>query len=171
MNIRKATLVDVDRIREIAEITWPVTYSEIISAEQIEFMLNWMYSKEKIKEAISDEKQDFLVLEMKNDPSINSETIVGFAGIEHHYQSNAITRIHKLYVLPSTQGTGAGKALFNAIIEEAKANDSTLLHLNVNKANKAVSFYQHLGFHVHEEEVLDIGKGFVMDDYVMVKGI
>lgn len=164
MNIRKATLADVARIREIAELTWPATYSEIISAEQITYMLNWMYSEEKIAAAISDEKQDFLVLEMNNE-------IVGFSGIEHHYQNQPITRIHKLYVLPSTQGTGAGKALFNSVVEEAKANKSTLLHLNVNKANKAVSFYKHLGFEVAEEEVLDIGEGYVMDDYIMTKEI
>ena len=171
MNIRKATLADTPRIREIADLTWPATYAEIIAPEQITYMLNWMYSREKIEAAISDEKQDFLVLEMNNDPSLNSGTVVGFAGIEHNYQDQAITRIHKLYVLPSTQGTGAGKALFNAIIDEAKANGSTLLHLNVNKANKAVSFYRHLGFEVAEEEVLDIGNGYVMDDYIMVKTI
>jgi len=164
MEIRKATLADVARIREVAELTWPATYSEIISAEQIAYMLNWMYSEEKIAATISDEKQDFLVLEMNGE-------IVGFSGIEHNYQNKPITRIHKLYVLPSTQGTGAGKALLNAVVEEAKANNSTLLHLNVNKGNKAVSFYKHLGFEVAEEEVLDIGNGYVMDDYIMTKKI
>jgi|SRR6218665_254881 len=164
MNIRKATAADASRIREIAELTWPATYSEIISAEQITYMLNWMYSEKKILDAITDTKQDFLVLERNNE-------LVGFAGIEHNYQNQAVTRIHKLYVLPSTQGTGAGKALFMAIIDEAKKNQSNLLHLNVNKANKAVSFYKHLGFNVHEEEILDIGNGFVMDDYIMTKNL
>lgn len=164
MNIRKATLDDIARIREIAELTWPATYAEIISPEQIRYMLDWMYSEEKLNDAILHENQDFLVLEM------SSET-VGFAGIEHNYEKKPITRIHKLYVLPSTQGTGAGKALLNKIIEEGKANGSSLLHLNVNKANKAVSFYEHQGFTVFEEEILDIGNGYVMDDFIMVKSI
>jgi GNAT superfamily N-acetyltransferase len=127
-------------------------------------MLGWMYSVEKLEEAIADYNQDFLVLE-------NGLTILGFTGIEHHYQDKNITRIHKLYVLPETQGTGAGKALLEEIIQQAKLNHSSLLHLNVNKANKAVSFYEHVGFVVSDQEVLDIGNGFVMDDYIMTKEI
>ncbi len=164
MSVRIATLADVSRIREIAELTWPETYRTIITPEQIEYMLNWMYSKEKIVEAIESANQDFLVWEN------NGETL-GFAGIEHGYKGKLITRLHKLYVLPETQGTGAGKHLLNAVIEEAKKNNSTLLHLNVNKANKAVNFYQHVGFQIAEEEVLDIGNGFVMDDYVMTLNV
>lgn len=159
---RKATLTDVDRIREIAEITWPATYSSIISVEQIAFMLDWMYDKQTIETAIRSEQQDFLVLERNGE-------ILGFSGIEHGYKHQAITRIHKLYVLPETQGTGAGKELLAAIAEEAKKHQSEQLHLNVNKANPAVQFYLHNGFKMDHEVILDIGNGFVMDDFVMTK--
>lgn len=160
MSIRKATLNDVTRIREIAELTWPNTYSNIISPEQITYMLNWMYSSESITKAIEDPKQDFFVWE-------NNGKVLGFAGIEHHYQEKAITRLHKLYVLPETQGTGAGKQLLETVKDEGRKNGSEIVHLNVNKANPAVSFYNHCGFMISEEEVLDIGNGFVMDDYIM----
>lgn len=44
--------------------------------------------------------------------------------------------------------------------------------LNVNKRNEAsIAFYRHCGFAVREEVVIDIGNGFVMDDYVMAKPI
>lgn len=164
MNVRIATLADVNRIREIAEITWPVTYSSIISLDQIQFMLDWMYDKQTISSAIEAVNQDFLVLEIENE-------IVGFAGIEHQYEGKAITRLHKLYVLPSTQGTGGGKTLLNAVENEARIHKCTLLHLNVNKANPAVQFYFKNGFEVDHEIILDIGNGFVMDDYVMTKTI
>lgn len=162
--IRKAEKRDIPAIREIAEKTWPTTYASIISPEQIVYMLGWMYSVEKLEEAITDQNQDFLVLE-------NGQKMLGYAGIEHHYQNKDVTRIHKLYVLPETQGTGAGKALLEEIIDHAKENRSELLHLNVNKANKAVSFYEHVGFVVSDSEILDIGNGFVMDDYIMTKKI
>ena len=164
LTIRKAEKSDVPRIREIAQNTWPTTYASIISSEQIEYMLGWMYSTEKLEEAISDKNQDFFVIE-------NDQKMLGFTGIEHHYLDKNITRIHKLYVLPETQGTGAGKALLEEIIQQAKLNNSELLHLNVNKANKAVSFYEHVGFVIAEHEILDIGNGFVMDDYIMTKEI
>ena len=48
---------------------------------------------------------------------------------------------------------------------------STLM-LQVNKQNiKAISFYRKAGFSVREEAVFDIGNGFVMDDYVMIKSL
>lgn len=162
MTVRKATFDDVDRIREIAEITWPVTYRSIISQEQIQFMLDWMYDKTTIRKAIEADLQDFLVIENVNE-------IVGFAGIEHKYEGKSITHIHKLYVLPSTQGTGAGKTLLQAIEKEALLKHSSHLHLNVNKANPAVQFYFKHDFIVERETVLDIGNGFVMDDYIMIK--
>lgn len=164
MKVRLATLADVNRIREIAEITWPVTYSSIISMDQIQFMLDWMYDKQTISSAIEAVNQDFLVLE-------NANEIVGFAGIEHQYEGNNITRLHKLYVLPSTQGTGGGKTLLKAVENEARIHKSSLLHLNVNKANPAVQFYFKNDFEVDHEIILEIGNGFVMDDYVMTKKI
>ena len=161
MITRIATIADVQRIREIAEVTWPVTYSDIISSEQIDFMLNWMYDIKTISNAINSSNQDFIVL-------INEGETIGFSGIEHNYENQLITRIHKLYVLPDKQGLGCGKALLNFVISEAKKNASTLLHLNVNKQNPAVQFYVKCGFEIEKEIVLDIGNGFVMDDYIMV---
>ena len=134
MITRIATIADVQRIREIAEITWPVTYSEIITSEQIDFMLNWMYDTTTISNAINSSNQDFIVL-------IKEGEIIGFSGIEHNYENQLITRIHKLYVLPDKQGLGCGKTLLNFVKSEAKKNASTILHLNVNKQNPAVQFY------------------------------
>lgn len=161
MITRIATIADVQRIREIAEITWPVTYSEIITSEQIDFMLNWMYDTTTISNAINSSNQDFIVL-------IKEGEIIGFSGIEHNYENQLITRIHKLYVLPDKQGLGCGKTLLNFVKSEAKKNASTILHLNVNKQNPAVQFYVKCGFEIEKEVVLDIGNGFVMDDYIMV---
>ena len=49
----------------------------------------------------------------------------------------------------------------------ALANQSNRIILNVNKNNSAVQFYQKVGFTIMEELILDIGEGYVMDDYVM----
>jgi hypothetical protein len=39
--------------------------------------------------------------------------------------------------------------------------------LNVNRFNKAVQFYQYLEFTIIKEENIDIGDGYLMEDYVM----
>ena len=73
----------------------------------------------------------------------------------------------KLYVLPTTQKTGAGKALLLQAIEYAKNNGGKQLILQVNKINNAKDFYLNHGFTILEEKVLELEHGFVMDDYIM----
>ncbi|NJR72409.1 MAG: GNAT family N-acetyltransferase [Gammaproteobacteria bacterium] len=64
---------------------------------------------------------------------------------------------------------GAGTALINAVIKAARAAKQHTIQLNVNKKNNAIGFYQRHHFQVSYEVVIDIGQGFVMDDFVMQK--
>lgn len=164
ITLRLATPADISLIQEVAEITWPISYREIISPEQIRYMLDLMYSKTKLESAINDPNQAFWLAE-------ENGKILGFCGIEHGYQEEGITRIHKLYILPDTQGSGLGKIFINQVEDQAKKHGDNTLHLNVNKENKAIGFYQKQGFSVDHEEVLDIGNGYVMDDFIMTKHI
>jgi ribosomal protein S18 acetylase RimI-like enzyme len=74
-------------------------------------------------------------------------------------------------VLPETQGTGLGRQFFELVKEQAKENNQKSIFLNVNKYNNALHFYTRLGFTIIKDEVIDIGEGYVMDDYVMELGI
>jgi ribosomal protein S18 acetylase RimI-like enzyme len=73
--------------------------------------------------------------------------------------------------LPACHGTGAGAALLNEVESEARAQRCASIELNVNKYNPARLFYEKKGFSIMREEVIDIGSGYVMDDYVMHKTI
>ena len=55
------------------------------------------------------------------------------------------------------------------IAVEAQRQKNVALFLNVNKYNNALHFYLKQGFFKIREEVIDIGNGYVMDDYVMEK--
>lgn len=164
ISLRLATIADVPLIQEVAELTWPISYQEIISPQQIRYMLDLMYNKSKLETAIAAPNQAFWLAE-------ENGRILGFCGIEHGYPETGITRIHKLYILPNTQGSGLGKIFIDQVEDQAKKHGNDTLHLNVNKENKAVGFYQKHGFSVDHEEVLDIGNGYVMDDFIMIKNI
>ena len=59
---------------------------------------------------------------------------------------------------------------FDLAMEEATKQNNHALYLNVNKHNEnAIGFYRINGFSIVKEEVIDIGNGFVMDDYVFEK--
>jgi N-acetylglutamate synthase-like GNAT family acetyltransferase len=155
--IRKATPADIPAIRQIAFDTWPSTYGSILSQEQIDYMLSWMYSFETLQKQMQEGHQ-FYIAELSN-------TTLGFAGMSR--ESNTKFKLHKLYVVPTTQKTGAGKALLQQVIEFARDNGGTQLILQVNRHNNAKVFYEKQGFTVLEEVKLDIGNGFFMDDYIM----
>ena len=154
--LRKATLEDRSLIRSISERTWPSTYGHIISQEQIDFMLDWMYSDEALETQMQKGHQFYIA-------TYNNEDI-GFCSVSK--ESDGF-KLNKLYILPTIQKSGAGTLLLNKAIEVAQTDGSSSLYLQVNKHNNAYDFYVKKGFVKESEFKFDIGNGFFMDDYVM----
>jgi len=164
ITITEAFVEDIAKIQEIANITWPITYGEILTKEQLDYMLDLIYSDEALSKQIQNKEQLFYLIS-------DSESVIGFIGIEHNYKSKAITKIHKIYLLPETQGKGFGKVVFEEIRKMALENNSNELLLNVNRFNTALNFYKKLGFEIKETVDIEIGNRYLMEDYVMGKNI
>jgi GNAT superfamily N-acetyltransferase len=167
--ITRAGLSDRAFIRSVSERTWPSTYGHIISQEQIDFMLDWMYSDASLEKQMNTGCEFYIASKQNDNGDLDP---VGFCSVspteEKDKLENSNThKLNKLYVLPIAQGTGAGKALLNKAIDVAKAAGSTSLFLQVNKQNTAYTFYLKKGFIKELEFKFDIGNGFYMDDYVM----
>lgn len=162
ITISEAGLNDVKVIQEITNITWPITYGEILSKTQLDYMLRLFYSDEALAKQIENKEQLFYLIS-------DSKSTIGFIGIEHNYKDEAVTKIHKIYLLPETQGKGYGKKVFEFIEKLASENNSKELLLNVNRFNTALNFYKKLGFEIKEEVNVEIGNGYLMEDYVMEK--
>ncbi|MGV3637530.1 MAG: GNAT family N-acetyltransferase [Flavobacteriales bacterium] len=160
MRLRQATVADVPLIRAIAGTTWPIAYGDILSPAQLRYMLERMYSAAALREQMLVKGHRFIL-------AVRQEETLGFAAFEPHHGGRAVTRLHKLYVLPAAQGSGAGRLLLNGVLERALADGDRAVELNVNRFNTARRFYEHCGFRVVRDEVIDIGQGYVMDDHVM----
>lgn len=159
LTVYKAIATDIAVIRKLALDVWPQTYSSILSSGQIDYMMELMYSEKSLQQQISDGSQFIIVYDEKE--------AVGFAAYQK--LQPGVFKLHKIYVLPSQQGKGTGKFIINYIIDEIKKEEATVLQLQVNKNNTAKNFYEKLGFYVAEEIKVDIGNGYVMDDYLMEK--
>jgi GNAT superfamily N-acetyltransferase len=155
--IRKADEDDINTIGYLAQVIWPETYADILSAEQIDYMMKLFYSPAALAKQMK--KHSFLVAEL-------DEEAVGFASYSVTQQPG-IYRLHKLYVQPGMKGRGIGSALIRFILEALEPVHITALELNVNRYNSARLFYEKLGFKVVREEDIDIGNGYLMNDYVM----
>lgn len=154
-----ASLENIKSIQAIAHATWPATYAAIISTAQINYMLQLMYSENALQQQMADGHQFFLA-------ELNS-TPIGFASVSIEKKDEPIFKLQKLYVLPSSQNTGAGKTLLLQAIQYARKNNGTQLILQVNKYNKAINFYEHNGFSILCEHIVELDHGFIMDDFIM----
>jgi ribosomal protein S18 acetylase RimI-like enzyme len=162
IEISQASQADFPQIQQVAYQTWPATYGTILSEEQLTYMLKKLYSIESLKEQAENKAHHFIMAK-------NGEKCVGFASYELDYKNSTTTKIHKLYVLPDTQGQGIGKLLINRVAELAKQSGNDVLSLNVNRHNPSIQFYERFGFSKVQEENIPIGNGFFMEDFIMEK--
>ena len=159
--ITKISTESIPQIERLSSEIWHQVYSTLISTEQIDFMLNMMYSRSSLEKQMLELGHQFIIIS-------TDEEAVGYAS--YSLKSSAeptIFRLNKLYLQPAFHGKGMGKAMIQFIINETIPLGAKFLELNVNKANPTVTFYKKFGFTITEETVLQIGEGFVMDDYIM----
>jgi len=157
IRISTAENEDLPVIREIAMKVWPGTYGSILTREQIDYMLEMMYSIESLRQQLTEGHQFILALD--------DAAVLGFAS--YSTTEPGKIKIHKIYILEEAQGKGIGKSLIQYIQDRCRKEGARLLYLNVNKYNPALHFYLRSGMRILREEVIDIGNGFIMDDYVM----
>ena len=161
--IRTADLDDLNTIGYLAYQVWPTAYKDILTFEQLHYMLQHFYSPASLRDQMTKKQHVFLLAETEEDEP------VGFAS--YSQVEEGIFKLHKLYVLPSTQGKNVGKNLLEVVEEECMEAGGKKLRLNVNRFNKAITFYERLGFKIIKEENVDLGNGVTQDDYVMEKNL
>ena len=158
--IREATINDCELIHKLAEKVFPVTYKEILTPEQSDYMMDWMYSTENIKKQMQEENHVYFI-------AYKEDVACGYLSVQK--QGDDLFHLQKIYVLPDFQGYKLGKILFQKAIDYIKQvhPGHCLMELNVNRNNKALSFYERMGMEKLREENCHIGNGFYMNDYIM----
>lgn len=161
MKLTKATEENVSLIQDLARRSWKNAYAEILSEEQMEYMLSEMYSKAELESQLQNPNyQYYLIVDEDNN------SYEGFIGYEHNYEDKT-TKLHRIYLIPESKGKGLGKLALQFLNEKVSENGNKRIILNVNKHNAAKNFYESQGYRVYDDGVFDIGNGFVMDDFLM----
>lgn len=152
----RATLLDIKQLQSLAREIWTTCYPGIITMEQIEYMLNLMYSAENIEKEITS-GVIWEIISYENKP-------IGFMAFSCKNQS---MNLDKLYLKDIHHGKGLGQESLRYVKHLAKENEFSHVSLTVNKNNlKAIKAYEKAGFIRTDEVVKDIGNGYVMDDYI-----
>ncbi len=159
MTLSVASKNQLSIIKGLAYQIWPDTYGTTHSQEELDYMLTKFYSIESLENQLAN--SHIFILASENNRNL------GFISFEINAEKTTKTKIHKLYVLPQNQGKGIGMKLVDYVKNESVINENTALFLNVNKQNNAQEFYVKYGFKITKDIIIDIGNGYIMDDYVM----
>ena len=146
--IRKATTDDCALIRKLAQQVFPATYRDILTSEQIDYMMEWMYSETNIRKQMEEEGHVYLL-------AYEECEAAGYVSVRP--DGKDLFHLEKIYVLPYFQGAHI-KDMHPAPCQ---------MELNVNRHNKALHFYEHMGMRKVREGDFPIGGGFYMNDYIM----
>ena len=164
LSIAAATADDLATVARLAGVIWRRHYPGIITHEQIDYMLERGYSESALRPFLDSPGAGLAIARTHGAP-------VGFAAW-CRAEAARTTKLDKLYVMQETQGRGAGRRLIAHVEAAARADGASTLVLNVNKHNaSSIGFYRRCGFEVRDSVVVDIGRGFAMDDFVMAKPI
>jgi RimJ/RimL family protein N-acetyltransferase len=160
MEIRLAQLQDVPLIRRLAEEIWWAYYPEIISDEQIRFMLDEWYSIDALSRQITELGHAFWMITPEG-----FEQPRGYLSISRQEQPGHYY-LHKFYI--GERGGGLGAQAFQWVMNQYP--DWSQIRLNVNRRNfRSVNFYFKMGFRIESIMDLPVGNGrYLMDDFVMV---
>lgn len=164
VHIEPLAAEDVAPLAALAREIWFAHYPAIISVAQIEYMLAERYDA------------DVVLAELRRDGLWWDKLMVagGMAGFASYFLSGVPgeMKLDKLYVHPRLQRRGYGGMMIARAGEVARSRGCSRLVLAVNKNNRdAIAAYLKHGFRVTDAVVKDIGGGFVMDDYIMVKPV
>ena len=163
MKLIKATEENIPLIQDLAKRSWENAYAEILSVEQMKYMLENMYSETEISAHLKNPNYHYYLV---FDETLNEYD--GFLGYENHYEENT-TKLHRIYLVPGSKGKGLGKKTLEFLNKKVQESGDNRIILNVNKYNSAQKFYESQGYKIYDEGVFDIGNGYVMDDYLMEK--
>lgn len=157
--ITEATRAALSEVASLAFRIWPKAYKNILSENQIAYMLHKMYDRDTLAQQF-DSGHKFLFIE-------DGGAQCGFASFE--LRPHASAHLNKLYVLTSEHGKGLGKMLLQAAERSVARAGAASMTLNVNRHNPAVGFYRKCGYEIVERTDIPIGNGYLMEDYVMRK--
>ncbi len=158
-----STESDIHAVAALANEIWREHYEPIIGLAQVEYMLEKFQSAAAIAAQIAEEGFCYYLIRAEGQGDI------GYLGFQCE---GAVMFLSKLYVKKSARGQGVGARAVGFLRGLAGAQGMQKIRLTVNKGNAlAIAAYERAGFTRTGEVVIDIGGGYVMDDFVFEVGV
>lgn len=159
MFLQVLTEKQLEEVELLAREIWTEHYTPIIGREQVAYMLDRYQTKYAISEQIKSGMLYFLM-------QVDNESI-GYIAVK---QKEDELFLSKIYIKLQKRGLGYGEKAVQFAETLAKAKSLNRIVLTVNKNNvNSIKAYEKMGFKNMGSVIQDIGNGFFMDDFTMLK--
>jgi len=155
---------NVAEVVSLATEIWNEHFPAIIGQSQVDYMLEKFQSADAIERQMRDEAYEYYLV---GQPHMRA----GYFAVAP-CTGNRSLQLSKLYLRRPARGQNLGRRVIRWLEAECRRRSFRKLWLTVNKDNAdSIAFYERAGFKIENATVVDIGGGFVMADYEMVKPI
>jgi len=163
--IRPALPEDAELIAKLASKTFMETYGEMNTPENMEKYLETQFSVSKIVSELANHNARFFLVYIDDIPA--AFTKLRQDRKPKKLENDLVIEIQRIYVLKEFQGFKIGKTLIEMVKHLAKSEGFKAIWLQVwQKNNKAIRFYQKVGFVVYETATFILGDD-VQQDFLM----
>ncbi|MBI3517772.1 MAG: GNAT family N-acetyltransferase [Bacteroidetes bacterium] len=149
---------ELSTIAQLAHTIWNEHYVPIVGQQQVDYMLAKIYNHASLVEQLNEKKHVFYLIK-------NNQQNIGFVSVSATTAHDFF--LHKFYIDQQKSNAGIGTQVLDLLIKEIGPKSLTL---TVNRQNfKSINFYFKNGFKIDRVEDFDIGNGYQMNDFVMVR--
>lgn len=155
--VRAISDTQIHEIASLAEQIWHQHFTPIIGTEQVDYMVEKFQSFPALKEQLENGYEYYQLF--------SSGEFCGYCGI--HPEDKKLF-LSKLYVKKEARGRHIATDAIEFLKNLCHERQLSAIWLTCNKYNdNTLAVYDHLGFKIIDTQEVDIGGGFIMDDYIL----
>ena len=153
---------ELQEVADLATEIWHEFFPCILTDEQIDYMVEKFQSEDAMQDQITNQGYSYYQVRLGN-------CLIGYTGVKKEEKRLFLS---KIYLKREYRGKGYASKVFRFLEDLGRNKGCNTMYLTVNRYNEnSIAVYKKRGMKVVKEQVTDIGNGFVMDDFVMEKGL
>lgn len=156
IEIKKATLTDIDQLQKIGRQTFFETFSSGNTEENMTKYLEEGFSVEKLTTELTEQNSEFYLASL--DHHVIGYLKLNFGQTQTEIKDDKAVEIERIYVLKEFHGKKVGQLLYEKAIQIAHQINADYVWLGVWEENpRAISFYKKNGFVEFDKHIFKLG--------------
>lgn len=156
---------DKRKLADLAAAIWNEYWPSLIGQDQTDYMVASFQSFDAIDRDMRENAYEYWFL------VDDAGEVVGYTGGHAEPETNRFF-ISKIYLLSNARGKHYASKVIAFYDDLCRERGYKAMYLTVNKHNDlAIRAYEAKGFKTIEAVETDIGKGFIMDDFIMERPV